>query len=110
MDLRLFGRIPGTIENVLKHGADNGITMAELKERFKCSDREIRAQVHKERVDGAVILAGDTGFYLPSYDDEEALNEIAAFENRMTAKAKNTLKATVSATTARVKLEADRKK
>lgn len=107
MNLTMFGRIPGTIEQELKHGAGNGVTMAELTNRFKCSDREIRLQVHKERVSGAVILAGDTGFYLPSEDRDEALQELRAFENRMSAKARNTLEATVSATTERIRLESE---
>lgn len=81
--------------------------MAELTDLFQCSDREIRLQVHRERVDGVVILAGDTGFYLPSKDREEALQEIRAFENRMSAKARNTLKATVSATMARIRIESE---
>lgn len=105
MNLTMFGRIPGTIEQALRHGAGNGRTMAELTDLFHCSDREIRLQVHRERVDGAVILAGDSGFYLPSEDPETALQEIRAFENRMKAKARNTLKATISATTARKQLE-----
>lgn len=107
MNLTMFGRIPGTIEKALRHGAGNGRTMAELTDLFQCSDREIRLQVHKERVNGAVILAGDTGFYLPSKYREEALHEIRAFENRMSAKARNTLKATVSATMERIRLESE---
>ena len=106
IDLQIFERSFPIMEN-LRHGACNGVTMSELKDRFHCSDQEIRAQVHRERVDGAVILAGDTGFYLPSEDPETALQEIKAFENRMKAKARNTLKATISATTARIQLESN---
>ena len=99
LDLQMFERSFPIMEN-LRHGACNGVTMSELKDRFHCSDREIRAQVH-------MILAGDTGFYLPSEDPETALQEIKAFENRMKAKARNTLKATISATTARIQLESN---
>ena len=70
-----------------------------------CTNREIRIQVHNERVKGAVILAGDTGFYLPSDDPETAIGEIRAFERRMKAKARNTLEATKSATAARIRME-----
>ena len=105
MDKRESERKPGTIESMLRRGADQGISMAELADVFSCSNREIRAQVHKERTEGAVILAGDTGFYLPSEDPETAVQEIKAFERRMKAKARNTLEATKSATAARAKLE-----
>ena len=105
MDKRESERKPGAIERMLRRGADRGISMAELAGAFRCSNREIRAQVHKERMEGAVILAGDTGFYLPSEDPETAVQEIKAFERRMKAKARNTLEATKSATAARAKLE-----
>lgn len=92
------------VEN-LRHGAANGVTMSELAALFGCTNREIRIQVHNERVKGAVILAGDTGFYLPSDDPETAIGEIRAFERRMKAKARNTLEATKSATAARIRME-----
>lgn len=53
---------------MLHCGASNGVTMAELAAAFGCDAWAIRAQVHKERTEGAFILAGDTGFYLPSCD------------------------------------------
>ena len=86
------------IAECLKHGRDNGIKMRVLCQVFKCGTREIRSQVHRERMAGAVILAGNDGFYLPSEDPETALQEIQAFERRMQAKASNTLAATMSAT------------
>ena len=109
MDLQMFGS-PYRIIDKLRHGAGNGITMSELAALYGCSSREIRAQVHRERVDGAVILAGETGFYLPSEDPETALQELRAFEKRMKAKARNTLEATKSATAARVRMEGNAKK
>ena len=78
-NLHMFDRKPGVIESMLHCGASNGVTMAELAAAFGCDARAIRAQVHKERTEGAVILAGDTGFYLPSCDPETAIYEIKAF-------------------------------
>ena len=105
MDKRESARETGLIESMLGRGAAHGVNMSELAAAFGCSEREIRAQVHRERINGAVILAGDNGFYLPSDDPEIALHEIRAFENRMKAKARNTIKATVSATAARIRIE-----
>lgn len=104
LDLQIFERSFPIMEN-LRHGAANGVTMSELAALFGCTNREIRIQVHNERVKGAVILAGDTGFYLPSDDPETAIGEIRAFERRMKAKARNTLEATKSATAARIRME-----
>ena len=104
-NLHMFDRKPGVIESMLRCGSNNGVTMAELAAAIGCDARAIRAQVHKERTEGAVILAGDTGFYLPSDDPETAIGEIRAFERRMKSKARNTLKATQSATAARIRLE-----
>ena len=94
------------IVEVLKPGAANGQTMDKLQTMFDCSAREIRQRVHAERMAGAVILAGKSGFYLPSEDPEQALAEIRAFERQMTAKAIGTREAIKSATAARHVLEA----
>jgi len=109
-NLHMFDRKPGVIESMLRCGAANGVTMAELASAIGCDARAIRAQVHKERTEGAVILAGDTGFYLPSCDPEMAIYEIKAFERQMKAKARNTLEATKSATAARIRIEGNVKK
>ena len=95
------------IAEILKPGAANGQTMEQLKDLFDCDAREIRCQVHRERIRGAVILAGRSGYYLPSEDPEAALHEIRAFERQMKAKARNTLEATKSATAARRELESN---
>ena len=94
------------IVDVLRPGSDNGLTMRDLEIIFHCNSREIRKRVHAERIAGAVILAGNTGFYLPSEDPEKALCEIKAFERRMHAKARNTLEATKSAAAARERITA----
>ena len=93
------------ISEMLGHGAGAAVTASYLCGILDIDARELREVIHRERVNGAVILAGNEGLYLPSSDPVEALREIRAFERRMKAKARNTLKATESATRERARLE-----
>lgn len=93
------------IAEVLNRGAENGISMQELARRLQCNERELRQRVHEERVEGAAILSGNTGYYLPSEDPQKAIEELKAFEKRLNAKAVNTFAAIKSAKAARIRLE-----
>ena len=48
--------------------------------------RSLRAAIDRERSDGAVILASERGYYLPSTEPALARNELRAFLRRMDAR------------------------
>lgn len=48
--------------------------------------RSLRAAIDRERMDGALILASDCGYYLPSDDPAEARSELRAFLRRQDAR------------------------
>lgn len=44
--------------------------------------RSLRSAIDRERLDGALILASDRGYFLPSTDPSQARNELRAFQRR----------------------------
>lgn len=44
--------------------------------------RSLRAAIDRERMDGALILASDRGYYLPATDPAQARSELRAFLRR----------------------------
>lgn len=48
--------------------------------------RSLRAEIDRERMDGALILASARGYYLPDGDPEQARSELRAFLRRQDAR------------------------
>lgn len=48
--------------------------------------RSLRAAIDRERLDGALILASDRGYYLPSTEPALARSELRAFLRRQDAR------------------------
>lgn len=87
----------GFFAKILPKGAENGVKTGELLRMTGLSEaRTIRRLISDERAAGAVILSGDTGYYLPD-DGEKGRQEAAAFVASIKAKGKNTLRAARSA-------------
>ena len=76
------------IQEVLKHGACNGKTRNVLMNELGISYRDLLQIVHDEREKGALILAGNSGYYLPSEDPEIALEELEHFAKRQRSRIK----------------------
>lgn len=70
------------LSDYLLHGRDNGVTARHLANLLGCDQSEIRAIVHRERVNGALILATpQNGYYLAS-DNSEARIFCNKLQNR----------------------------
>lgn len=50
------------------------------------NSRSLRAEIDRERLAGALILASDRGYYLPSVDPDIARYELRAFLRRQDAR------------------------
>lgn len=46
------------------------------------NSRSLRAEIDRERLDGALILASDRGYFLPSAEPAQARSELRAFLRR----------------------------
>lgn len=46
------------------------------------NSRSLRAEIERERMDGALILASDRGYYLPANDPLQARSELRSFLRR----------------------------
>ena len=91
------GTVQRFFQRVLPKGAENAIKTAELCRMMGIKDaRALRKMISDERALGAVILSGDTGYFLPDYG-EKGRQEVAAFIATVTAKGANTIKAVRSA-------------
>ena len=91
------GTVQSFFQCVLPKGAENAIKTAELCRMMGIKDqRALRKMISDERALGAVILSGDTGYFLPD-DGEKGRQEAAAFIATVTAKGANTIKAVRSA-------------
>ncbi len=77
------------IYELLKAGEDASVSNAELSRRLRCSEREIRKQVFKERREGHMILSGIHGYFLPSDDSRIARGQIEAFRREQIKHAKS---------------------
>lgn len=87
----------GVFANILLKGSENGLFTPELMRITGIhSSRIIRRMISEERAAGAVILSGETGYYLPD-DGEKGRHEVEAFIATMTAKGHSTIQATQSA-------------
>lgn len=91
------GTAQSFFQSILPKGAENAIKTAELCRMMGIRDpRALRKMISDERALGAVILSGDTGYFLPD-DGEKGRQETAAFIATVTAKGANTIKAVRSA-------------
>lgn len=84
------------IASLLLHGEENALTTVELvKLAGLKGPRELRSQVERERMAGALILSTvrkKGGYYLPSPDPERGREEISAFIRTVHARAVNSLR------------------
>lgn len=58
------------IAEILKRGEKNAITSRELAEKTGIEKRALFRAIEEERRRGALIVAGDTGYFLPETRDE----------------------------------------
>lgn len=71
----------------IPRGAENAIPARGLARRVGYrGERALRLAIERERREGAVILADDNGYYLPSSDAEQARREIERFVRRTDAR------------------------
>ena len=78
----------GCVRSILMRGEENAITTSELRERLRCTEREVRERVEQERHCGALILAvsgKNGGYFLPDFG-EKGINEM--LRSYRTARAK----------------------
>lgn len=91
------GTAQGFFQSVLPKGAENAIKTTELCRMMGIRDpRALRKMISDERALGAVILSGDSGYFLPD-DGEKGRREAAAFIATVTAKGANMIRAVRSA-------------
>ena len=64
------------LSTLLSHGGMNALPAADITARTGLDAREIRHAVKAERYSGAVILADERGYFLPSEDRETAVYEV----------------------------------
>lgn len=50
------------------------------------NSRSLRAEIERERMDGALILASDRGYFLPSAEPDVARSELRSFIRRQDAR------------------------
>lgn len=73
------------IYNSLPHGRHNAVSADYLCSLYGFrSKRELRQQVQRERMEGALIASGDTGYYIP-----ESRAELACYIHRYDEMAKS---------------------
>lgn len=79
--------IAGQPSAYLSRGVDNALPARELAKLMGYSDtRPLRLAIERERREGVLILSGDAGYFLPSVDEEQAAQEVAAFVRRTDAR------------------------
>ena len=88
----------GCIAALLPHGVENAMSARDLAHRAGCADaRELRRRVAAERAGGALILSlPSVGYFLPA-DGDRGRVEAALFVRSMSARARNTARATAAA-------------
>lgn len=79
---------------ILRCGAENAVSTEDLQRITGMDSRSIRAQVAAEREDGALILSGQRGYFLPS-PGEKGREEMVRFVQTIQSKGISTLKAAV---------------
>jgi hypothetical protein len=84
------------ITDCLLHGRENAIPARRLADLLELKNtRDLRYLVDTERVNGAVILACDAGYYLP--DENGDLSDVKCFIARMDSRVRSNLAYTASA-------------
>ena len=86
----------GAIERSLQRGAENSILADDLRRKLGIKERNIRHLIAAERANGAVILSGKNGYYLPDHG-EKGRRETAEFIASITARGIKTIQAADSA-------------
>lgn len=83
------------IAEILNHGEENTKGTTSIMALLGLSQREVVAQVSRERAKGTPILSSTHGgYYLPDdRDPEKALSEIRACERTISARGRHTLAA-----------------
>lgn len=103
-------RQAGFVEGFLFQGESRAISTAALVSLCGFRNaRELRAEIERERANGALILStvrGHGGYFLPSDDAGQAREEIASFVRTVNARAVNSLRTLKSARLALKECEA----
>ena len=87
----------GVIEALLQRGEENALSAAELLNALGMSDaRALRKLISDERQNGALILSGKSGYFLPAAGVAGRL-EIAAYEHAMHSRAFHSMTASKAA-------------
>ena len=101
-------RQPGEIEKLLLRGESNALRTADLVKQTGCrNNRELRARIERERLDGALILStvrNGGGYFLPS-EGLAGQYEIAGYVNTLTARAVSIFKTLSAARKALKRIE-----
>ena len=69
-DLPETVKAPDQIQSYLGTGKVNAVSMAELAGLMHTDLRGVRRKIHLARLSGAVIIGTDSGYYLPSCEEE----------------------------------------
>ena len=59
-----------SICDILPRGKARAVSMSHLADALRCSDRDVRAVIHRARCDGAIIAGDSSGYYLPETREE----------------------------------------
>ena len=87
----------GVIEAILERGEENAKPAAELLNALGMTDaRGLRKLISDERQNGALILSGKSGYFLPAEGIAGRL-EIAAYEHAMHSRALHSMTASKAA-------------
>ncbi len=70
---------------LLQHGEELATTSATLCSVLCCDARQLRHFVREEREQGAVILSGNCGYFLPSLDTGQAHEEMMRCYRRLSS-------------------------
>lgn len=74
------------IADLLKVGKENAIAAEYLMQALNVSRRSLYGALHRERLEGSVILPDNAGgYYIPDLSTEEGQNEYENWRKRMQA-------------------------
>lgn len=91
------GRGQAGIVDLLQHGEAAAIPALDLAAILHTNTRGLRLKIDSERESGAVILASERGYFLPSRDHAEALAEARRFCARQDSRLRSNRRASDSA-------------
>ena len=63
-------RLSLSIADLLPRGKAQAVSMLHLADYLGCTDREIRAMIHRARCEGSIICGDSSGYYLPETREE----------------------------------------